>query len=135
MTANTLLRDRSGQSLIEFALGASLFLLMLFGIIEFGIGIWRYNMLADLAQEGARWASVRGKTSQTGPASSANVQTFIQSRTPGFDVTATATPAPSSLNAGQTVTVVVSHTFTPFTGLLPIVSLPMQATATMTMSR
>jgi Flp pilus assembly protein TadG len=128
------LRDRSGQSLIEFAIASSLFLLVLLGIMNFGIGIWRYNTVASLAQEGARWASVRGNGSKTGSATSANVQSFIQSRAP-FSVTATATPAPSTLNPGQTVTVVVNYTFSPFTGLVPQLSFPIQATASMTMSR
>lgn len=135
MTAIKLLRDRSGQSLIEFAVAAPVFLLMLFGTINFGIGIHRYNMIADLAQEGARWASVRGSGSRTGPASSADVQTYIQSRTPGFTITASATPVPSTLTPGQTVTVVVNYTFAPFTGLVPQLTIPLQATASMTMSR
>lgn len=135
MPATRFVREHSGQSLIEFALASTLFLLMLLGIINFGIGIWRYNMVADLAQEGARWASVRGNGSRTGPASSADVQTFVQGRAPGFTVTATASPAPSTLKPGQTVTVVVNYTFMPFTGLVPQLSMPFQATATMTMSR
>jgi Flp pilus assembly protein TadG len=129
------LRDRSGQSLIEFAVAAALFLLLLLGIMNFGIGIHRYNVVADLAQEGARWASVRGSGSRTGAASSNDVQTFVQSRAPGFTVSASATPAPNTLLPGATVTVVVNYTFAPFTGLVPQLSIPFQATASMTMSR
>jgi Flp pilus assembly protein TadG len=66
-------RDNRGQSLVEFAFASIVFFMMLFGIVEFGIAVWRYNMVADLAQEGARWASVRGSDSDapaTAPESS-----------------------------------------------------------------
>jgi Flp pilus assembly protein TadG len=108
---------------------------VLFGTIEFGIAIWRYNMAADLAQEGARWASVHGIRSLS-PASTADVQTFVQSRSPGFTVTVTTTPAaPSTLAPGQLVTVNVQASYTPLTGLLPQGTMTLQSTATMTMSR
>ena len=82
--------DDRGQSLVEFALASTVFFMTLFGVIIFGIGVWRYNMVADLAQEGARWASVHGSTSAS-PAVQANVQTYVQSRAP-FNVTVTTTP-------------------------------------------
>ena len=56
--------DDRGENLVEFALASTVFFMTLFGIIIFGIGVWRYNMVSDLAQEGARWASVHGSTSR-----------------------------------------------------------------------
>ena len=68
--------DDRGENLIEFALVSTIFFMTLFGTIIFGIGVWRYNMVADLAQEGARWASVHGSTSAVagGPSRRADVR-------------------------------------------------------------
>ena len=88
----------------------------IFGIIIFGIGIWQYNMVSDLAQEGARWASVHGSTSAS-PAVQAGVQTYVQSRAP-FTVTVTTTPTTVGA-AGSTITVRVQHPFNKMISLLP----------------
>ena len=90
-------------------------------------------MVADLAQEGARWAMVRGAKS-TMRASDADVQTFVQGRAP-FTVTVTTTPVPSTIAAGGTVSVQVQTTFTPVTTLIPHGALVLQSTAKMIVSR
>src|SRR5262252_3023122 len=85
----------SGQTLVEFALASLLFFTVLFGTIEFGLMVWRYNMLSDLAQEGARWASVRGATSFSIPyaqASKKNVEDYVKGRAVGMAVTVTTAP-------------------------------------------
>jgi Flp pilus assembly protein TadG len=127
-------RHDRGQSLVEFALCAVLFLLLLFGTIEFGLVIYRYNMVSNLAQEGARYASVHG-TSSLSPASSAAVQTYVQSRSTIPGVTVTTTPAPSALSPGDTVTVQVQTNYTVLTGLLPQLNMTLRSTAKMVMSR
>lgn len=52
------IRDR-GQDIVEFALLAPLLFLLLFGIIEFGVAVFRYNTLSNAVREGARAAVVR----------------------------------------------------------------------------
>ncbi len=104
----------------------------IFGTIIFGIGVWQYNMVSDLAQEGARWASVHGSTSGS-PALQAGVQTYVQSRAP-FTVTVTTTPTTVGA-AGSTVTVHVQHTFTPWISLLPHAPLNLASDARMIVSR
>jgi Flp pilus assembly protein TadG len=127
-------RDDRGQSLVEFALASVLFLMTLFGTIEFGRAIWQYNMMSDLAQEGARWAAVHGVNSLA-PASTADVQNYLNTRGLGFTFTVTTTPTPSTIGQGSTITVQVSSSFTPITGLIPQATLPLQSTATMIMQR
>ena len=73
-------------------------------------------MVADLAQEGARWASVHGSTSAS-PAVQAAVQTYVQSRAP-FTVTVTTTPTTVG-ESGSFVTVRVQHSFNKLIPLLP----------------
>jgi Flp pilus assembly protein TadG len=136
-----------GQALIEFALGGTMFLLALIGMTQYGVEIYEYNMVSNLAQEGVRWASVRG-TKGASPASGAQVQTYVRSRAIGMTVNVTTTsvdPAtqactttevdPSSLRAGQGVCVQVTSTFTPFTSFVTSHTTTLQSTAQMIMSR
>jgi Flp pilus assembly protein TadG len=51
-------RRRSGQALVEFSIVLPLFLIMLFGIIDFGRVVWANSSLANAAREGARYAIV-----------------------------------------------------------------------------
>lgn len=60
-------RRSRGQALVEFALVAPLFLLLLFGIIETGRFIFYYEMLNNATREGARYAIVNGANSLTCP--------------------------------------------------------------------
>jgi hypothetical protein len=116
-----------------------LFFMTLFGILEFGQAVWRYNMIANLAQEGARWASVRGAGASGGmtPASAADVQTFVRARSVGIPVTAPTPPTsnPSALSAGDEVVVKVQTTFTPLTTLIPHSTITLSATSKMIMAR
>jgi Flp pilus assembly protein TadG len=119
-----------GETLIEFALSLTLFCTILFGTIGFGLAVWRYNMMSNLAQEGARWAAVHGKNSGS-PKTASDTQTYVQSRAVGLSVTVPSPPTsnPSTLIAGQTVTVKVQTTFRPFTALVPAATLTLHSTA------
>lgn len=121
-----------GQTLVEFALASTVFFTTIFGTIIFGIGVWQYNMVSDLAQEGARWASVHGSSSLS-PAVQAGVQTYVQSRAP-FNVTVTTTPTTVG-PSGSTVTVRVQHPFNKMISLLPGGPVNLVSDARMTVSR
>ncbi len=124
--------DDRGQSLVEFAVASTIFFTTILGIIIFGIGVWQYNMVSDLAQEGARWASVHGTTSGS-PAAQAGVQTYVQSRAP-FTVTVTTTPTTIGA-AGSTITVHVQHPFNKMISLLPGGPVNLTSDARMIVSR
>ena len=47
-----------GASLVEFSIAATVFLTIMFGVIEFGRALWTHNALADAARKGARYAVV-----------------------------------------------------------------------------
>lgn len=51
---------RQGATLVENAIVLPVFLLMLIGFIVVALGVFRYQEVASLAREGARYASVRG---------------------------------------------------------------------------
>jgi Flp pilus assembly protein TadG len=127
-------RSDRGETLIEFAFASLIFFAIVFGIIEFGIAVWRYNLVADLAQEGARWASVRGADSGA-VASSNDVQTFVQSRAMGLAPSVTTTWSPSSKKPGAIVTVTVQTNFTPGTNLIPHGTFTLRSSAQMVIAR
>ncbi len=51
-------RRRRGQALTEFALILPIFLLILFGVVDFGRAIYTYNALSNAAREAGRTAIV-----------------------------------------------------------------------------
>jgi Flp pilus assembly protein TadG len=54
---------RLGQAMVEFALVAPMFLLLLFSIIDFGRAVYYIQALNNAAREGARYAIVHGGNS------------------------------------------------------------------------
>jgi len=150
ITSTEYVRSRptqGGQALLEFAFASILFFMVLFGIVEFGLVIWQYNALADLSQEGARWASVHGADSST-PASTSAVQDYVRSRAVTIaTVTVTTTSidsaqacttvdtAPSTLHAGDGVCVKVTIPFTRLTTLVSASPATLQSQSQMVMAR
>ncbi len=53
-----------GQQLVEFALLLPLLLLLLMGIIEFGIAVFRYDTIANASREIARYGIVHPKVDE-----------------------------------------------------------------------
>jgi Flp pilus assembly protein TadG len=45
-----------GSTLLEFAIGATVFFTAMFAVIEFGRALWTHNALSDAARRGARYA-------------------------------------------------------------------------------
>jgi hypothetical protein len=52
---------RRGATIVEMAIVGPLAFLMVIGLMIGCLGIFRYNQVAALAHEGARWAAVRGR--------------------------------------------------------------------------
>jgi len=63
-------RKSRGQSMVEFALVFPLFILLLAGMIDFGMGLFSYMSVINGAREGARY----GATACTSVACAASVQ-------------------------------------------------------------
>jgi hypothetical protein len=47
---------RRGQAVVEFALTIGLFLLVVGGIVQFGVIMWSQNAVTEIARDTARWA-------------------------------------------------------------------------------
>src|SRR5205809_4754360 len=73
-------RGRAGTTMLEFALGSSLFLASFAGTFEFGYTFYQYNTLQTAVSDGARYASLQPyDSSTTSPSSSflAKVQNMV----------------------------------------------------------
>jgi len=55
-------RNQRGSTLVEFAIAATVFLTVMFAVIEFGRALWVHNALTDAARRGARYAVVHPAT-------------------------------------------------------------------------
>jgi Flp pilus assembly protein TadG len=109
------LKNQKGQALVEMALIMPLFLLVVFGITEFGRALYILNSLNNAAREGARRASV----SATVPLDMTALQNYIKASIP-FDQTGIVINiAPASPLAG-TDTIKVSVNL-PFKSSVPII--------------
>ncbi|MEN6451994.1 MAG: TadE/TadG family type IV pilus assembly protein [Thermoguttaceae bacterium] len=103
-------RERRGAALVEFAIVAPLFFLMVFGIIEFGRAIMVQEILTNASREGARLAVLDSPTPTAGAVKS-TVATYLANA--GISgATVTINPSePTSAGYGQPVTVTVSIPF------------------------
>ena len=105
-------RSESGAELIEFGLTLPLLLLVLIGIIEFGLLFQQYEVVTNAAREGARIA-VLPTYSATPAIRIANVtarvnQYLVASGLTGPATTTVATPPPVPVSTGCVTTVLVT---------------------------
>jgi Flp pilus assembly protein TadG len=63
MTLRTNKNER-GSTLVEFAIGATVFLTAMFAVLEFGRALWVHNALSDAARRGARYAVLHPESSE-----------------------------------------------------------------------
>lgn len=57
--------NERGSTLVEFAIGATVFMTAMFGVLEFGRALWTHNALTDAARRGARYATMHSSTDPT----------------------------------------------------------------------
>ena len=127
-------RATRAQALVEFALVAPVFFLILFGIIDFGRYVYYTQVLNNAAREGARYAIVHGEHGipQTGPGSSdpggALVKNVVRNYAIGVIglsdpsvLTITPNWDPANNKRNTKVTVIVSYDFH---SVIPVVPIP-----------
>lgn len=130
--------EERGSELVEFALASMLFFGVVFGILQAGFVVYGYNRLSVVAQEGARYASVRG-TKSLGTFNSGGTKTAIAAYLQGLEPSITQVEFspdvdPNTLAPGTTMTVTVKR---PLPGNLLVGTWAgtMRATASMRMMR
>lgn len=146
-------RGERGYSIVEFSIALSVLLMAVFGVIDCSRALYTYHFVSYAAQQGARYAMVRGGdwsgscssyTSYGCTASAANVTSYVQSLTPpgitagsisvnttwpGKTVSGSTTGCSVVTDQGCLVKVPVSYTFHFMLPYLPTAGLTMTATS------
>ena len=100
-------RDRKGTSVVEFAIVAPLFFMLLIGIIEVGRALMVQQVLINASRVGARRAVMFSSTENA-------VIDAVEEYADGVGVsgvTVTVTPDPAAADSGDAVTVTASISF------------------------
>ncbi len=151
------LREETGSTLVEFAVSATLLFTLLFGVLDCSRALYVDHFVAHAAQEGARYAMVRGASWSSAcsasvvyscNAGSDNVAAFVQSLAtagvvkasitttttwPGTDATgASCTSGPTKNIAGCAVKVIVTYPFSFIVPLVPLQTLSLSSTSQVT---
>lgn len=112
-------KTRAGAAAVEFALVVPIFLLFIFGIIEFGRAFMVQQILVNASREGARQAVLEGATS-AGVIST--VSDYLQGAsigTPQDNITVS--PDPISVRSREQITVSVSVPFSEVSWMPPFI--------------
>ena len=111
-------RRERGQSLVELAFALPIFLIIVFGIIDFGLGLRAWISITNAAREGARVGAVRSTCDE--------IRDQVKNTSGGLvtsDDQIDITPSSCSWTAGSSVSVTVSYDYeliTPLGGMLSL---------------
>lgn len=143
-----------GDSMVEFSIAAVLLLTVIFGIMDFARAVYADHFVSYAAQEGTRYAIVRGHTfagttcstvtTMDCAATNGNVQSYVQSIAPpgipGANVSATttwpgntisgsATGCSNTNNPGCIVRVTVTYNFSFLLPFMPSAGISFSSTS------
>ena len=142
-------KRRWGATTVEFAICCPIVFFLIFATIVGGLGVFRYQQTAELAREGARWASVHGGqyAQETGHPAATAQDVYTSAIQPGaatlnlarlsYQVTWNQSNMPLdasdsySLPVGNTVSVTVTYQWIPELYLVGPYSLSSTSTAQM----
>jgi len=120
-------KKQRGQSLVEFALIAPLFLLLVFGIVDFGIAFYSWITITNAAREGARLGAVQGTEAEI----TSRVNAATDHLDPAdLDILVTNAEGPP----GEAVSVEIDYDYnlvTPLAGILGLDTVNISSTSTM----
>jgi Flp pilus assembly protein TadG len=116
------IRREEGAAAVEFAIVATLFFMLVFGIIDFGFAFHSWNNAANAAREGARRAAVDSNVQNVKDRVTASAQTLDLSKltvdvTCSVDngITFSSTLCGASLDEGDIVRVSVDYAYSMIT--------------------
>lgn len=95
-----LARAGAGTTAVEFALVAPMFLMLVFGTIEFGRLLWTEEALQQTAIAGARCVAIAQGTTQNSPCASGGTTTYIQNIAKGWGLSLASITPSTSANCG-----------------------------------
>ena len=103
-------KKQEGASLVEFALLAPFFVVLLFGLVEFGLSIYDKELLTNANREGARYGVVYTTPLKTATEITTKVQDYLTKS--GFTDTATINVTGAAGDSGSSLTVSVTYPYT-----------------------
>jgi Flp pilus assembly protein TadG len=122
------IKQARGQSLVEFALVLPLLMILVFGIIDFGMGLRSYISLTNATREGARFAAIGGSAGAYPGNCDGVDNTTVVGRVcvsieglDRADLTSVAVDYPDGQNPGESVVVSADYTYNYITPLGDIV--------------
>ena len=107
-------KGQKGASAVEFALVLPLLLVILFGIVEFGLLFYNQQLITNASREGARFGVVATTTRKTLDEIKLTVRNFCYSNLIGFPkgtLGTTLTPGGPCINYGDILTVNVTYDY------------------------
>lgn len=119
--AHKTLRSESGASAVEFALLLPVLMMVLFGIIEFGMALYRQSILTNASREGARLGIVLSVPPITNAAVDAKIDAYLTAAgiNPGT-VTRNTPVLTGGTGSNVTVTLTLPYTYVVLPGLTSI---------------
>lgn len=124
-------KQQKGTTVVEFAIAAPVFFLLLFAILDGGRLIFAYGAVAHAAKEATRYTVVRGNEAQLdarrtdAPATAAQINSAMQTRLSALPAITYTINWPLDGNdnpikdPGTFVTITATHDFVPVTPFLP----------------
>lgn len=141
-----------GQAMVEFALAATVFFMLIFGVLEVGRAVLVYGEVRNAAREGARYAAAHGCVGNPAITSSNYAKyltPYVRGKVQGIDPTGLSVTAtwnadlsggtvpnqaicPNYSNRpGVQVTVTASYVYQPIVAMVFDTSITMSASSTM----
>lgn len=127
-------RREPGQTLVEFCICAVVLLMLVFGVVDLGRGVFAYNTISSAAREGVRYAVVHGASSAhpVGPtANDAGLAAVVAGFAVGIQNTnlVVLSSWPNGNATGAVVNVTVQYTFHPVTAFFSTLALSNHSSA------
>ncbi|CAN5149655.1 hypothetical protein BH18ACI2_BH18ACI2_26790 [soil metagenome] len=94
-SSNFFKHDERGAALVEFAIGAAIFLTAIFAVLEFGRLLWMHNALTDATRRAAHYAMTQGNNN--------DAQLAIKNVVVYGDPAGTGTPLASNLSIDNVI--------------------------------
>jgi Flp pilus assembly protein TadG len=112
-------RRQSGQSFVEFGLAATVFFVIILGIMNMAYGVFCYDTISTAAREAVRYGVVRGPNSAA-PATTAEIQQAAVKAAIGVNLAAAnvavSWPADARITGQRDLKVTVTFPYTFFMG-------------------
>ncbi len=103
------LETQKGSSLAEFALVAPLFVVLLFGLVEFGLAMYTKEVVTNASREGARLGVIFSTPRKTSAEITTRVQEYLNKS--GFTETVTVNVSGAGGASGNPLSVKVSYPY------------------------